>query len=1018
PLTKNGKIDKKELPLPNNRDMVTIEYVAPENDIQRNLVDIWSDILGIEKIGIDDNFFDLGGDSIKAIRITSRLLKFGYKLEIKHLFKYGNIKEISKRVTSNVNKISQKEVTGEAPLIPIQKMFFESNFTNQQHWNQSVMIFNEDGFHENAIKRVLTELIKHHDALRMIYKTNANSITQIIRSSEMKLYDMYVKDFRTSHNVKDLIEACCNELQSSIDLEAGPLVKVGLFKTKEGDHLLLSIHHLVIDGVSWRILLEDFAEGYNQEIRSEKITFQQKTHSFKDWGNYLEGQVKSNSLKGEIEYWSQLEKINIKDLPVDKESESLNKWYDFKDIQVSFSKKETDNLLKSTNRAYNTEINDLLLTALGLAFNQGMEIDKFFVTLEGHGREIIGRDIDISRTVGWFTTHYPVVIDTNQYQLNHSIKNVKETLRKVPNKGIGYGILKYMESGEKWQGVNPKVKFNYLGQFDESINNHLFEISKLSTGDSISLDSERLYEIDISGIVSNHELSINFSYNSEKYHEHTMNNLASAFKHQLLSIIDHCMSLQRPETTPSDYTDSAMTFDELEVIKNKYEIQKKNKIEDIYPLTPMQNGMLFHSLLDRESVTYFEQKSFTTMGEMDVELLEKSFFKVIERYEILRTMIAYENMKTAKQVILGEYKEKVRYEDISILKEEEKSLYLEGFLDKDRKEGFNLSENFLVRLSVLKLNNKEHKVIWSSHHILMDGWCSSLIMNDLFAIYSSLKNQKTLELKEPAPYVEYVKWLEEQSENNAKEYWANYVKGYSNHPQLPIKTGDHSQVFKKDRIDFTIDKQMTNSLNNISKIAQVTINTVIQSIWGLLIQKYTGMEDIIFGSVVSGRNAKVEAIEEMVGLFINTIPVRVQTTSKDLRFVDLIKDVQQASLESSKFDYYPLAEIQSLSEVKHNLVNHIMMFQNFHVNESLDYSTEELDFSIEDINVHEQTNYDFDVMVIPRDELTVMFSYNESLYNREFVIQLKEHFLKMLRTIIKNHEVKISELSIITEPEK
>ncbi|MDW7617945.1 amino acid adenylation domain-containing protein, partial [Peribacillus simplex] len=1018
PLTQNGKVNLNGLPEPNINGMISDTYEAPQNALQETLVKIWSEILGVKKIGINDNFFDLGGDSIKAIRITSRLQKYGYKLEVKHLFNYGNVKEISEKVTVKEKGASQKAVIGEAPLTPIQNMFFENNFTNKHHWNQSVMICSKEGFHEEAVQFVLDELTVHHDALRTVYKLEEKDVKQFIRGTDTKLCDLQVWDYRSYENYQEMIEESCQRIQSSIYLEKGPLVKAGLFKTYEGDHLLIAIHHLVVDGVSWRILFEDFAEGYQQALNGEKIVFQDKTNSFKDWGEYLEEQAQSDLLNEELGYWEKILKSGVRHLPTDKNPHvKHNKWKDFKEFRFELSREDTEDLLKKTNRAYNTEINDLLLTALGLAFKEWTSEDQLLVTLEGHGREILEGEIDISRTVGWFTTHYPVLINMPKAkQIDSSIKNVKETLRHIPNKGIGFGVLKYLGKALDSNGINSQIKFNYLGQFDEDIKNDVFELSELPSGNSISLDGERLFEIDINGIISNHKLGITFTYNSEKYHESTMIKVAEAYKIHLLKIIEHCKNREKVELTPSDYSDSDMTLEELEKLKKKYELNHKKKIKDIFPLTPMQKGMLFHSLLDKGSTAYFEQKSFTSKGKLDVEILEKSFKKLIDRYDILRTVIAYEDVKTPKQVILENCKASIHLEDISALKEDQLD-YMNRFLLEDRKKGFNLSEEILIRLSVLKLNNEEYKVIWSSHHILMDGWCGNIIMNDLFAFYASLKNQQHIDIKEPARYGDYIKWLQKQPKNKAEHYWEHYLKGYGNHAQLPSSSREEGLDFKKERLNFTIDKRMTESLMNISKQAKVTINTVIQAVWGILLQKYTNMEDVVFGSVVSGRNAKVEGIEEMIGLFINTVPIRVKSSSES-KFIDLVKEIQKNSLESSKYDYYPLAEIQSLSEVKQQLINHIMIFQNYYVDESLNHSIDDLGLNVNDLNVYEQTNYDFDVMVIPRDELTVMFSYNGNLFNRKNVTKIKNHFIQIIQSVVENHEINISELDMTTEAEK
>ncbi|MED3966048.1 non-ribosomal peptide synthetase, partial [Niallia taxi] len=1013
PLTTNGKIDRSVLPKPSMGS--SFDYSPPRNDIERQLVKAWTEVLGVEKLGINDNFFDLGGDSIKAIRITSKLQNYGYKLEVKDLFNFGSIKELSGKVVPYTNVISQEEVTGEAPLIPIQRLFFENDLTNMHHWNQSVMIYNKDGFQENVIKHVLNELIKHHDALRMVYQKNKGTITQVYRKSNTKLLDLQVKDYQSCENYKDKIKKCSEEIQSSIDLENGPLVKAGLFRTSEGDYLLIAIHHLVIDGVSWRILFEDFADSYNKVLNGEEIVLQGKTNSFKDWGLYLQKLAKSEDFQNEIFYWKKIEE-NYKPLKADYQyGEYRSKQKYVQSIEIELSKKDTEELLKNTNKAYNTEINDILLTALGLTIQDWTSEEQFLVNLEGHGREQLEGDIDVSRTIGWFTTHFPLLLNLKkEKQLGYSIKQMKDTIRRIPNKGIGYGILGYLGEESPLKKIKPQINFNYLGQFDEKVNYEGLELSTLTKGNSISPESESLFDIDINGTISDHKLGFTFAFSNQKYSHITIERLATRYKEHLLSIIEHCQNQETPELSPSDYSSNDLTLDELEELKDEY---KAFTIKDIYPLTPMQEGMLFHSLMDPDSQSYFEQKSFTLKGDLNLEVLERSFSKLIERYDVLRTIIVYENMKSPKQMILKTRETSIYYESIMQLSDGDKSEYINNFLDNDRKRGFKLNKDILLRLSVIKINHEEYKVIWSSHHILMDGWCSGIIMKDFFMLYSSEKNNYPITLKKPAPFVHYIDWLQKQPKQAAKKYWEQYLEGYANHAKIPEDIRKKSAHFKKEKLEFQIDRKSTEALFRVSKEAQVTINTIVQTVWGILLQKYTGLNDVVFGSVVSGRNAAVDGIEEMIGLFINTIPIRVRENIST-NFVELAKGIQKDSLESTMYDYYPLAEIQSLSEAKQKLINHILVFQNYYIDDEMTETKRLLDVEITDIDLFEQNNYDLGVMIIPNDELTVRFSYNSNVYDSNNMHSLKARFIKIMETISNNPDILVSEMDITTGEER
>jgi amino acid adenylation domain-containing protein/non-ribosomal peptide synthase protein (TIGR01720 family) len=588
PLTSNGKIDRKALPKPG----ITIaeeNIETPGDHIQEKLIEIWQQVLGIEKIGINNNFFEIGGDSIKAIRISARLQKYGLKMEIKDLFLYPTVKQLSKYIKKTDRVIPQGSVEGEVPLTPIQQWFFQSFSTNYHHFNQAVMLYRQEGFDEIALKNLFKKIVEHHDALRMVYRVNHTPETVIIQrnrgihgNSKGKLFDFNVFDYREAKpgDIGTPIREQANRIQASIDLQEGPLVKLGLFKTSSGDHLLIAIHHLVIDGVSWRILLEDFTAGYQQLQEGKDIRFQDKTDSFQYWSQRLREYAGGNEILKESDYWKSIEEQEITPIPRDFDistSPGNNKFKNREKVSLSLNSRETGQLLKEVNHAYGTEINDVLLAALGMAVNDWCGNPRVLVNLEGHGRENIIEDINISRTIGWYTTQFPVVLDMNRSQdLSYTIKAVKEMLRRIPNKGIGYGILKYLIPAEKRAGLvfthKPGISFNYLGQFGQEHNSsgEFSQISNLSMGNTINPELEAVFAIDINGMIGQKgELVLGFSYNKYEYKKSTIEKLVDLYRSNLLKIIRHCTQKEEKELTPSDLTYSDFSIKELEDLNSE-----------------------------------------------------------------------------------------------------------------------------------------------------------------------------------------------------------------------------------------------------------------------------------------------------------------------------------------------------------------------------------------------------------------------------------------------------------------
>jgi iturin family lipopeptide synthetase C len=562
PLTVHGKIDKKSLPDPTEGIDTGVQYHPPTNENQQILVEVWKNVLGVDKIGIDDNYFALGGDSINAIQIAARLQKFKLTLESNYLFEYPTIRELSKYLKSMEQIVEQGLIEGEARLTPIQKWFFEKKFSEMHHFNQAVMLHRLEGFNEEILKKVFNKLTQHHDVLRMSFEIHGNEIRQVNRGLEGPLIEMAVFDLlERKCAYQEIIEEKCNQIHNSMNLRKGPLVKLGLFKTIKRDYLLITIHHLVIDGISWRILFEDFFSFYKQleeGISPENMEIPLKSTSYKEWAEKLYEYSNSQELLAELEYWQRVEEMAL--LPMFKSKVThKGKLKDCRNSSFELTGEDTEKLLKEVNKAYNTEINDILLTAFSIAAADWTGAEKVSIHLEGHGREDIIKGIDITRTIGWFTSLYPVLLDMkNRHDLSAVIKNTKETLRRIPRKGIGYGILRYLTKKEHKQGMefhsNPGIGFNYLGQFDEDTNNELFQAADFSPGNSISLNSEQSYTLYIIGMISGGKLRMSVRYVTGEYREEEIQEFVNGFKKNLQEIIEHCVGKEETELTISDFT--------------------------------------------------------------------------------------------------------------------------------------------------------------------------------------------------------------------------------------------------------------------------------------------------------------------------------------------------------------------------------------------------------------------------------------------------------------------------------
>ncbi|NEW06399.1 amino acid adenylation domain-containing protein [Paenibacillus sp. SYP-B3998] len=1021
PLTPNGKIDRKALPAPKEHMLKGTEYEAPHTYVEQQLVSIWEVVLGVEKIGITDNFFELGGDSIKSIQVSSRLYQVGYQVQMEHLFKNPTIASLIPYVNPISSMSEQGIITGEVMLTPIQIWFFDQYKIDAHHYNQSVMLYREEGFHVGTLHRVLNKICEHHDALRIVYRQTESGFEGWNKgTSEEPLYSFEVMDLSQVADPSQRIANKAAEIQSSINLSKGPLLKLILFQCADGDHLLIVIHHLVIDGVSWRILIEDISVGYEQLWNEAPIQLPQKTGSFQLWAEQLGLYAGSEAMKQELEYWNKIEQVVFKPLPKDDEQDhALVK--DSEEITMEWTAEETEQLLKQANRAYKTEINDLLLTALGMSIYDWTGIDKVLINLEGHGREQIIPDLDISRTIGWFTSQYPIVLPMEaSSNMSHLIKTIKENLRQIPRKGIGYGVLRYLTGNEEdvQFSANPEISFNYLGQFDQDIQNSTMQISPYANGATASGNHTRNHLIDMNGLIMEGKLSLSLRYSRTQYRKETIDHLTKLFRDRLQEIIRHCVSKEKSELTPSDVSLKGISIDELErFVQQSAHI---GEIEDLYALSPMQNGMFFHHLLHSSSNAYFIQTTLDLHGPLDMESFTKSLNLLIQRNAIFRTNFHSKWKNIPLQVVYRNKQNGLIYEDLREMNEEDREAYMASYTEEDKIKGFDLSQDVLMRISILRTDDQTYRFIWSYHHILMDGWCLSLVIKELFEGYFAIQEQRKPEKKQLIPYKQYIEWLERQDNEKALKYWSNYLEGYDEQTTLPKEhTITKREEYRSEHLIFTLSKQLTGQMAQVASQNQVTLNTFMQTLWAILLQKYNGSEDVVFGSVVSGRPPAIVGIESIIGLFINTIPVRIHAQGNEA-FTEVMKRNQEQAVASHHYDTYPLYGIQAITQQKQSLIDHILVFENYPVQGIMEQfgDREETALQITNVEGDEQTSYDFNLIIKPGEELKWLFYYNANVYDRANVERIRGHLLQIMEQVIKNPQISINEIELITPQEK
>ncbi|QHM79166.1 Plipastatin synthase subunit C [Bacillus velezensis] len=570
PLTPNGKLDRKNLPEPELA--LQTAYTAPRNELEEQLSVIWQEVLGAKQVGIEDSFFELGGDSIKALQVSARLGRYGWKMTASDLFRHPSIKELAPLIRKAERVIDQRPVEGDIPWTPVQHWFLSQRMENRNHFNQSVMMFSSDALHKQPLKEALEHLVIHHDALRITVSAENESFRQTNHGIQKdELYSLDIWDLSETDTWEKEIESEVAALQQRMDIEKGPLLKAGWFKTRSGDYLFITVHHLAVDGVSWRILLEDLSAAYTQAVKGQPVQLPPKTDSFKQYAERLSEYAKSSKLMREEEYWRFIEEETAAEFPYEKPQHQTGAENIRQTVSFTLTEEETSVLLQQVNRAYHTDTQDILLTAAALALRDWTGGGRLRIAMEGHGREHIMPELDISRTVGWFTSMYPVLIDLNTAgaELGTAVKTVKDTLGRIPDKGIGYGILKYMTPPEQKTirfRQAPEISFNYLGQFNDTEDQHTFSLSGLASGHDITPTWQREQAVEMSAMAAQNKLHFSLSYPPSRFRKETMEQLLQTLQQYLRDIMAHCTGKEEAEKTVSDFSSKTLTSDDLDSI--------------------------------------------------------------------------------------------------------------------------------------------------------------------------------------------------------------------------------------------------------------------------------------------------------------------------------------------------------------------------------------------------------------------------------------------------------------------
>ncbi|TLP52929.1 MULTISPECIES: non-ribosomal peptide synthetase, partial [Pseudomonas] len=968
PLTPNGKLDRKALPQPEAAPREA--YAAPLDDHQRLLAQVWAEVLGLAQVGIDDNFFELGGDSIIAIQVVSRARREGLQFSPRDLFRYQTVRSLAAAAGHALAvQAEQGQVQGQAQLSAIQLQFFEQAMPVRSHWNQSLLLTPRQPLDGERLGAALAQLLRQHDALRLHFSQH---------QGQWQAWHADAQQVFSEHAVAsaEALAELCQAAQCSLDLTAGPLLRAVLAQLADGSQrLLLVIHHLVVDGVSWRVLLEDLQQAYQQQ------PLPAKTSAWQAWTARLPALAERHA--EELDYWCA--QTVAGELPCDNpEGQASNRHACT--LQTRFDAAFTRQLLQQAPAAYRTQVNDLLLTALAQAVADWSGQAEVLVQLEGHGREEVFEDIDLSRTVGWFTTLFPVRL-TPCAEPGAALKTIKEQLRGVPHKGLGHGLLRQLGSVEQRQALagqrSPRITFNYLGQFDQQFDERaLWEPATERSGAAQDADAPLANWLTVEGQVYGGELSLQFGFSTQMYQEATIAGLLEGVRSRLHALVAHCCALPAPQATPSDFPLAGIDQAGLDALGLPLA-----EVEDLYGLSPMQQGMLFHSLLAPDSGSYINQLSVQVEG-VEAERLRAAWQASVDAHDILRSGFIWDATLTQPlQAVQRQVELPFTYLDWRDREDAETAV--QALAEAERQRGFDLRQPGLLRVVLVRLSDTLCQLVYTHHHVLMDGWSNAQLLGEVLQRYQG----QTVDTG-PGRLRDYIGWLQAKGSTASETFWRARLAALDSPTRLALALpraaggegfGDHYQ-----RLSATALQR----LDTFARGHKVTLNSVIQAAWLLLLQRYTGQPCVCFGATMAGRPAQLPGIERQIGLFINTLPV-IASPGATQTVAEWLQQVQTLNLDLREHEYTPLAEVQRWhGQGGDALFDTLVVFDNYPVADALRQAGGEVRF--QGLEQREHTHYPLTLAVGQGSGLELHLSFDRGQFDDAAVAMLARHLVQLL----------------------
>ncbi len=1043
PLTPNGKVDRRALAELAAAEETAAsaggaEPLAPRGAVEELLAGIWAEVLRLPRVGVGDNFFTLGGDSILSLQVVSRASQAGCRITPRQLFEHPTVAglaaaavaaELAAAAASSakgatVETAAQGAVTGDVPLTPIQRWFLDQEPADPHHFNQAILLAVRPPLAPAAVERGLAALLVHHDALRLRFQREASGWRQWSAApapgSAAPLVQVDLSAL-PAERAPGTLTAAAAAAQASLDLGEGPLLRALWMALPGGERrLLLAVHHLAVDGVSWRVILEDLATACRAVVprtdRGAAPALPPKTTSFKRWAQHLVEQALTADREAELAFWlSQT---------VPATAETPAGWVDDRvadaaSVAVELSAADTAELLRALPAAYGAgaSIADALVAALAATLAPPGGAAQ--VDLEGHGREETSGDgerrgLDLSRTVGWFTSIYPLLLAPGDDPRPGAVlAAVRRQLAAVPSRGLGFGLLRYLGARRPAallaaRAASP-VSFNYLGQLDAVLPaGTLFAPAAEPIGPAQSPRARRSHPLAINAFVAAGRLQSTWSYGASRFSRDEIERLAERFAAHLRDLAAHARAVaagEVPGEVPADSDevsgDSWQPGDSRALAPVDAAIRARlgEDFEDAYPLTPLQEGLVFHSLLAPGAGEYVEQLRADFAGELDVAAFRGAWERIVARTPILRTSfhgVGGGDGERPLQAVHRRVELAIVEQDWRGMVADESERRFAELARADRCRGFDLGRPPLMRWTLVR-GEGGWRFLWSHHHALLDGWSYAALIGDFAVAYEALAGGGEPALRTRPPYRDFIAWLAERDPAADDDFFRAALGGFTAPTPLAADRPPGAAPVMEDAV-LRLGVAATAALRAAARAAGLTASTLAQGAWALLLGRLAASDDVVFGATVAGRPPELPGVEAMIGLFINTLPVRVRLAGSmggESAAVWLARlQAEQAALR--QHEPAPLVRVQGVSEVPRGtqLFESMLVVENYPHEAALRGSA--LGRQITGFQAIEQTHYPLSLAVVPGEDLVLRLGYDRSRFDRTTVLRRLGHLGRAL----------------------